>query len=339
MIKLTLKSVTLQNKKKMIVKPQPDYRWNDQPIDKVEFGYATVVENTQKPMYWYNYDIHASGQPSLKMAAIRITQNGESFVIANIYGSGFRKITNGGTADLQHFGLTGNNTFVEDKSFAIKAYDKEGLDKRQEMANDYFLHKEPELFKKFDSLRRLAKNPKQFPKSEIIKSHSFNEPWIAVEEGWEEIPEMINIKLDTLCDVLRKKLPELVAAYPFAEKAIDLTQFRQAIREADEKENHISGLWISEPKEASIELEYFTIGADHGEAIEAHKIRTAMLDEIKLNVTNKILADRAIFENINQISRNHGHFIEGIEISITISKEEMGYAVGMKLTEDDKTFF
>ena len=97
-------------------------QWQGENIKKW-FGYCKVKECYEKPLMWYNYEVHLSGNIEL-IPAIKIEYQGELFCISNHFGIGYYKLSTGGWPNCKHFTLP-VNTFEEnhDLAFNIHQFD------------------------------------------------------------------------------------------------------------------------------------------------------------------------------------------------------------------------
>ena len=86
------------------------YKWQGEPV-KVTFGNCIVIENKEKPLWWWNYECNEGSAsldgkaviPSLKIK----TKEGNEFMIANHFGIGIHKLLNGGWPSHAHFSVDG----------------------------------------------------------------------------------------------------------------------------------------------------------------------------------------------------------------------------------------
>lgn len=84
------------------------YQWQGEPV-KVRFGYVTVVNREDKPLYWYNYECNTDGNyGEADIPAIEVTYHDQVFFIANHFGIGAHKLKHGGWPNYMHFSLFGH---------------------------------------------------------------------------------------------------------------------------------------------------------------------------------------------------------------------------------------
>lgn len=91
-----------------------NYQWQGQKV-KVIFGKCKVVENKDKPLYWYNYEClwdDYNNKPRKSafdkftyVPAVKVIFGDEEFVLANHFGIGVHKLINGGWPSYRHFSL------------------------------------------------------------------------------------------------------------------------------------------------------------------------------------------------------------------------------------------
>lgn len=149
------------------------YQWHGKPV-KVRFGYVNQKENTEKPLYWYNFECHnrrqlddtyqpdrmcsGDGRKFALIPAIEVTQDGVTWVIANHYGIGVNKLLKGGWPNSSHFSLTGNFTesaehCFKNTQFNLEEYEYHESERRKWQKENY-----PEEFERMEALRRGDKN-------------------------------------------------------------------------------------------------------------------------------------------------------------------------------------
>lgn len=137
---------------------ETNYCWHGEPVE-VKFGYCNISENTEKPMYWYNYECRTSSViGSALIPAIYITsKDGQQWVIANHFGIGIYKLLQGGWPNCTHFSLD-KNTFKEakEKYFAIREFDHDAYSEHESARRKWQKREYPEEFEKMESLRKLA---------------------------------------------------------------------------------------------------------------------------------------------------------------------------------------
>ena len=152
------------------------YFWNGESV-KTDFGVAYQPENTEKPLYWYNYECNwdsVLNKPiynTKKIAmipAIKVTtKKGYVFFIANHFGIGANKLMKGGTMRQRHFSLDDNVKFegVEDlgilrNEYSIREFDEDGFveyeSKRERWQKENF----PKEFERLQALKDSFKKGK-----------------------------------------------------------------------------------------------------------------------------------------------------------------------------------
>ena len=145
------------------------YFWHGEPV-KTDFGYATVNENKEKPLFWYNFECLWNlneGKPnyglnkSAMIPAIKVTsKDGQSFLIANHFGIGASKLKKGGWPNHNHFSLPDNAKFegCEDLGslriiYSIREFDEENYSEHEKLRRIWQRENFPEEMKKMDSLK------------------------------------------------------------------------------------------------------------------------------------------------------------------------------------------
>ena len=133
------------------------YFWQGEPV-KTEFGYCTVHENKDKPLWWYNYYCKEDGYAHLE--AVRITtKSGETFCISNIHGYGVHKLINGGWPNYGHAGLP-DEGFEMYKTRYPKEFDHEAWSKEEGDRHKWQEVNFPKEFERSENLSRLISNSK-----------------------------------------------------------------------------------------------------------------------------------------------------------------------------------
>lgn len=149
------------------------YFWQGEPV-KTDFGCVTVTENTEKPLYWYNFECNwnieenkpirgLKGDKAAIIPAIKITtKDNYTFYIANHFGIGAHKLKNGGWPNYRHFSFADNAEFkgCEElghmrnlynlRTFYLKGYTEHEAARRQWQKETH-----PEEFKKSEQLQKL----------------------------------------------------------------------------------------------------------------------------------------------------------------------------------------
>lgn len=148
------------------------YQWYGLPV-KVKHGFVTQRENTEKPMYWYNFECynnqmidgrfepnHEPDPDGLKHAyipAIEITQGNQTFVIANHCGIGVSKLLKGGWPNHAHFSLDGKFEEAWDWTAKITKFDLEAFEYHESERRKWQKATYPEEFAKMERLRESFK--------------------------------------------------------------------------------------------------------------------------------------------------------------------------------------
>lgn len=131
--------------------------WQGEPI-KTEFGYCNVSENTDKPLWWYNYECNLDPMIGKVAAipAIKITYADYSFCISNHFGIGYHKLTHGGWPNYSHFSLP-LDSFVQDHhpEFNIYNFDLEGYENHEAKRRNWQHREFPVEFEKSEQLSKL----------------------------------------------------------------------------------------------------------------------------------------------------------------------------------------
>lgn len=150
-----------------------NYQWQGEPVS-VRFGFVNQQENSEKPMYWYNFEcynkeeidgsfkddhfVKNNGKHFSLIPAIEVkSQDGYTFILANHYGIGISKLLKGGWPNHTHFSLDGD--FNEDNApyFAFKEFDLEGYEKHESERNKWQKKNYPAEFEKMQRLRNLIR--------------------------------------------------------------------------------------------------------------------------------------------------------------------------------------
>lgn len=139
--------------RKCVKKQKNKYQWQGENI-KVEFGYCHVKENTDKPLWWYNYECNMDGEFGKTLIdCIRITTSyGKPFIISNHCGIGVHKLMNGGWPNYAHFSLDGK--FTESHwEMVIRKFDLNGYEQHESNRGKWQEKNFPEEYKQKKSLR------------------------------------------------------------------------------------------------------------------------------------------------------------------------------------------
>lgn len=137
---------------------KPNFQWQGEPVT-VEFGFSIIQENTDRPLYWYNYECFLNGDMGrTAVESIRITcGNGEQFVIANHFNIGVNKLLNGGWPNHKHSSLP-DDGFYPDLDDLIKPEDlifnEEEYAEHEAARDKYFEQNYPEDFARLEALKK-----------------------------------------------------------------------------------------------------------------------------------------------------------------------------------------
>lgn len=115
------------------------YQWQGEFV-KVRHGSCAIKENTEKPLFWYNYEClnainydhkdESSYSEEATLHAIQVDYHGSIFTISNHFGIGYHKLINGGLPNFSHFSLP-NETFHEQSEWNIRNFDLQGYEKHE----------------------------------------------------------------------------------------------------------------------------------------------------------------------------------------------------------------
>lgn len=149
------------------------YQWQGEPVS-VRFGYVQQEENTEKPMYWYNFEcynraqlddtfkpdhfVHANGKHFALIPAIEVTYNDRTFLLANHYGIGVNKLLKGGWPNSTHFSLDGKFKESCAPYFMYTKFDLEEYERHESARRDWQRKAYPEEFERMEALRKTAIN-------------------------------------------------------------------------------------------------------------------------------------------------------------------------------------
>lgn len=137
------------------------YFWHGESV-KTRFGYCSVKEDVERPLFWYNYEC-LSDRGTIAHALIPaievLTNCNQRFVIANHYGIGAYKLKKGGWPDCTHFSLPAD-TFQEsnEPAFIIRHFNEEEFAKHEAERRRWQKKMYPEEFEKSEVLRRMIKS-------------------------------------------------------------------------------------------------------------------------------------------------------------------------------------
>ena len=150
------------------------YQWQGEPVE-VRFGYVYQEENTEKPIFWYNFEcnnkeelngdfkhdhfVANNGNHFALIPAVEVTYGKEkSFLLANHYGIGVHKLINGGWPTYAHFSLSGQFKESAAPYFAIKQFDLLGYEEHESKRNNWQKANFPEEYSRLESLRDTIRN-------------------------------------------------------------------------------------------------------------------------------------------------------------------------------------
>ncbi len=169
--------IEMGNKEKM------KYQWHGEPVS-VRFGYVFQEENTEKPLYWYNFEccnkedvnvnydedhfVARNGNHFALIPAVEVTYGNEkSFLLANHCGIAVHKLTNGGWPGYAHFSLSGK--FKEDHApyYAIKKFDLEAYETYENKRRTWQKKNYPIEFERSEQLRLSIVQPTVSPRLKI----------------------------------------------------------------------------------------------------------------------------------------------------------------------------
>lgn len=135
-----------------------NYQWQGELI-KVKFGNCVVKVNKDKPLWWYNYDCSLTHEDSACIEAIKITtKDGYTFMIANHFGIGIHKVSNGGWPNYGHSSLDGE--FSTKPQCRLVDFDLEGYEQYQQGRRAWQKENYPEEFANSERLRGLIRKSK-----------------------------------------------------------------------------------------------------------------------------------------------------------------------------------
>lgn len=154
------------------------YFWQGEPV-KTDFGVAYPIENTEKPLFWYNYECNwdiTHDKPSydtVKSAvipAIKITtQSGYSFVIANHNGIGANKLIKGGWPTSTHFSFADDVKFEGCEElgtlrniFSIREFDEDGFIEYENKRKRWQKENYPVEFEQSERIRNAFKSGRSY---------------------------------------------------------------------------------------------------------------------------------------------------------------------------------
>lgn len=155
-----------------------NYQWQGEPV-KVRFGYVPQDENTEKPMYWYNFEcynkkelngtfkedhfVRDNGKHFAIIPAIEVeSASGYKFTLANHFGIGISKLIKGGWPNHTHFSLSGEFKESRSEPYLLLSFDLDGYEKHEAARNSWFKREYPDEYKKLQALKELGSRPHIF---------------------------------------------------------------------------------------------------------------------------------------------------------------------------------
>lgn len=150
-----------------------NYQWQGTPCT-VRFGYVVQQENTEKPLYWYNFECctheqldgsfkhehmcFANGKHFSCIPAIEVTQGNQTFKLANHYGIGINKLIKGGWPNHNHFSLDGPFTEDDPSHWVYKELELDEYERHESARRDWQRKTHPEDFAKMEAFRESMRN-------------------------------------------------------------------------------------------------------------------------------------------------------------------------------------
>lgn len=117
------------------------YKWQGEPV-KVLFGYVKQLANTDKPLYWYNFEcinkenaygefipdhmVTMKGENLALIPAVKVIHSAGSFLLANHFGIGVNKLLKGGWPNMPHYSLDGEFKESSERHFKFVSFDEDG---------------------------------------------------------------------------------------------------------------------------------------------------------------------------------------------------------------------
>lgn len=144
------------------------YQWQGEPVT-VKFGYVVQTENSEKPMYWYNFEcynkeeldgsfkddhfVKDNGKHFCLIPAIEVSTGKSVFILSNHYGIGVAKLLKGGWPNHAHFSLDGEFTESKAPYFAFKEFDLEGYENHESERRNWQKKTYPLEFERMEQFR------------------------------------------------------------------------------------------------------------------------------------------------------------------------------------------
>lgn len=147
-----------------------NYQWHGEPV-KTRFGYCTVIENKDKPLWWHNYECchdeyagdgvrrtAGEAKDAIIPAILVTSSDGHEFCISNHFGIGVHKLINGGWPSHRHFslpieGFCGDLSRDEHMMYVIRKFDLEAFETHEAARLEWQKRTHPEAcaerFKRF----------------------------------------------------------------------------------------------------------------------------------------------------------------------------------------------
>jgi len=140
------------------------YQWQGEPVT-VTFGMMTVKKNTEKLLYWYNYEcVQNAPDERAIILALKIEIGEHVFYISNHCGIGVHKLLNGGWPSHAHFSLPEDGKFEATKMNAIYKFNEECYAQYESERRDWQKKNYPEEFKRSEALRDVIRRKDFHPK-------------------------------------------------------------------------------------------------------------------------------------------------------------------------------
>lgn len=153
------------------------YFWQGEPV-LVEYGGVYIEENTEKPLFWYNYECNWNSDlnkpkygddkgaliPAIKIFYYR---DHDPFIISNHFGIGVNKLLKGGSPRHTHFSFADDVKFecteylpsyTLEKAFKITEFNEEGFSKHEASRKKWQQQNFPEEFEKLEILKNSFRN-------------------------------------------------------------------------------------------------------------------------------------------------------------------------------------
>lgn len=141
------------------------YQWQGKDVS-VRFGFVKVKPNTEKPLYWYNYECETSDDQdprdgTTRIEAIEVTYQEDGgreqvFTIANHFGIGVHKLKHGGWPTHQHFSF-GDHPFreLDLQHVTPHRFDEVGFAQHEAGRERWMKATDPKEFERLASLKKI----------------------------------------------------------------------------------------------------------------------------------------------------------------------------------------